>query len=44
MLDWVNSPYIIPNCTFGGDISTYDGVYQAATDAIARYNETKYRW
>ena len=44
VLDWVDSPYLIPNCTFGGDISSFDGVYQAVTDAISAYNEKKYRW
>lgn len=43
VLDWTASPYIIPNTTFGGDISTYDGVYQTVTDAIDEYNKTKYK-
>lgn len=44
VLDWVDSPFIVPNCTFGGDISTFEGVYQAVTDSIERYNKTKYKW
>ena len=44
VLDWVDSPFIVPNCTFGGDISTFEGVYQAVTNSIERYNKTKYKW
>lgn len=44
VLDWVDSPYIVPNATFGGDISTYEGVYDAVSDAIRSYNQNKYRW
>ena len=43
VLDWVDSPYIIPNCTFGGNISTYEGVYESVTEAIEDYNQTKYK-
>lgn len=42
VLDWVDSPYLIPNCTLGGDISSFDGVYQCVTDDICDYNKTKY--
>ncbi len=42
VLDWVSSPYLIPNCTFGGDISTFDGVYPCVSDSINTYNKTKY--
>ena len=44
VLDWVDSPYIIPNCTFGGNASSYDGVYDCVTESIDRYNREKYKW
>lgn len=35
---WVNSKYFIPNTTFGGDASTYEGVYQTVSEAICKIN------
>lgn len=44
ILDWVDSPYMIPNATFGGDYCTFDGVYEAVSDAVCSYNQTSYKW
>ena len=43
VLDWVDSPYFIPNATQGCSFSTFPGVYEAVTDAIDKYNNTKYK-
>lgn len=44
ILEWTNSPYLIPDSTFGGDASSFEGVYEAVTAAIDAYNKTSYRW
>lgn len=42
IMDWVDSPYFIPNATQGCDFSTYPGVYEHVSKAIDKYNRTKY--
>ena len=42
VLDWVDSPYIIPNATQGCAFSTFPGVYEAVSDSIDKYNKTYY--
>lgn len=42
VLDWVDSPYFIPDSTYGGPMSAYEGVYDAVTKAIDKYNAEKY--
>ena len=39
ILDWVDSPYFIPNATQGCAFSTYPGVYDAVSAAITKYSE-----
>lgn len=34
IITWADSKYFIPNTTFGGDASTYEGVYAAVSQAI----------
>ena len=42
ILDWVDSPYFIPNATQGCAFSTYPGVYETVTASIDKYNKTYY--
>lgn len=35
---WAGTKYFIPNTTYGGDESTYPGVYETVTDEISRIN------
>lgn len=42
ILDWVDSPYFIPNLTMGCPFSTFEGVYDAVTECITVFNEEKY--
>lgn len=43
ILEWVDSPYFIPNATQGCDFSTFPGVYETVTEVIHKYNQTDYR-
>lgn len=42
VIDWVDSPYFIPNTTYGGPISAYEGVYEAVSEAIDRVNKKRF--
>lgn len=37
--NWAGKKFFIPNCTFGGDASTYEGVYDCVTKIINQINE-----
>lgn len=41
VIEWINSPYFIPNTTYGGPESTCEGVYDAVTNAINAINEER---
>lgn len=40
--DWAGTKYFIPNTTFGGDISTFEGVYDAVTKRIDELSKMKF--
>ena len=43
VITWADSKYFIPDSTFGGDASTYEGVYDAVTKAIDRMSSEMFR-